>query len=276
MLYNTFGIVFKKPSSPEKVNKENPLRDFFSSYTKYVIEISGSTYNLVGYTEPNSSNTITLNVSGQPFTGSTYSESFLIRPNNGTIEEFHNGLDDLEELLLDRQSNPKYEGKFKVPKDSFDGSSTDIVTVEINWPISKDNWNPQIVGLDYEEYLTKINSLAEEIDNYKSNLILRFLTSGQLFEYDTLEKKGETIFQLYGQSFDKVKKYIDNIPLMRNVTYDGINNLPDILLKNLANTLGLDTVNLFDENNLEQSLYTRHQSNYSGITTSFNVVDARI
>ena len=35
---------------------------------------------------------------------------------------------------------------------------------------------------------------------------------------------------------------------MRNVSYDGINNLPDILLKNLANTLGLTTINLFDEN----------------------------
>ena len=79
---------------------------------------------------------------------------------------------------------------------------------------------------------------------------------------------------MYGQSFDRVKKYIDNIAYMRNISYDGINNLPDILLKNLSNTLGLDTLNLFDEKSIEESLYKRINIQYSGLTIGTTLVEA--
>ncbi len=60
------------------------------------------------------------------------------------------------------------------------------------------------------------------------------MSSPQLYEFDTDDKRVESVFQLYGQSFDKVKKYIENIAYMRNISYDGVNNLPDTLLKNLS------------------------------------------
>jgi hypothetical protein len=84
------------------------------------------------------------------------------------------------------------------------------------------------------KHIEDLIDIANEIDDYKSNLFVRFLSSPQLFEFDTEDKKAQSIFQLYGQSFDKVKKYIDNIAYMRNVSYDGVNNLPDILLKNFS------------------------------------------
>ena len=61
---------------------------------------------------------------------------------------------------------------------------------------------------------------------------------------------------------------------MRNVSYDGINNVPDILLKNLANTLGLDTVNLIDEKGLDELLYTKTSQQYSGLTSGTSLLDA--
>ena len=61
---------------------------------------------------------------------------------------------------------------------------------------------------------------------------------------------------------------------MRNVSYDGINNVPDILLKNLSTTLGLDTVNLFNEKSLEQTLYTRQQGAYLGIPIGKTLIEA--
>ena len=106
------------------------------------------------------------------------------------------------------------------------------------------------------------------------NLVVRFLSAPQLFEFDTEDQKAQSIFQLYGQSFDRVKKYIDNIAYMRNVSYDSINNVPDLLLKNLANTLGLDTVNLFDEKSLNDTLYTRTDTQYAGLTVGHTLVDA--
>jgi hypothetical protein len=274
MFYNTFDIVYQVPNSNTIPETVNPLRNFYSSFKKYVVEISGVTYDIIDYEEPNTNNIITLTVKGKPFTGSTYDESFIIRPNNGLTEEFFSGLDDLEEILLNRETNPKYRASFRVPRDTSGGSRTDLVTVEYVWPVAKDGWNLQIVGLAFDSYTSGLSDVADEIDDYKSNLFVRFMSAPQLFEFDSEDKKAEALFQLYGQSFDKVKKYIDNIAHMRNVSYDGINNLPDLLLKNLANNLGLDSKILFDEKDLEETLYTRNDVQYSGLTIGKTLVDA--
>jgi hypothetical protein len=274
-LYNPFGIILKLPQSSIIPETDNTLRNFFSSYTKYAIDLSGTTYNIVSYTTPNSDNKITLKVEGHCFAGYIgYYEDYLIRPNNGVVENFYDDLDDLERALLNRDSSPKFNAGFNVPRDTNNGATTETITEYINWPLSKDGWNIQIVGLDYDYYVQELSTIAEEVDNYKSNLIIRFLTSPQLYEFDTEEKKIESIFQIYGQSFDRVKKFIDNIAYMRNVSYDGINNVPDVLLKNLSETLGLSTVTLFDEKALQDSLYTRHDTQYAGVSEGLNLIEA--
>jgi hypothetical protein len=240
-----------------------------------VLDYNNITYDIISYTEPNTNDKITLKVNGNPFSGATGStESFLIRPNNGVTEEFFNNLDDVEELLLNRETNPKYTASFKVPRDSFDQSKTEITTVEVSWPMSRDGWNLQIIGLDYLQFLDKVIVLAEEIDEYKSDLVVRFLTAPQLYEFDTEDKKAESIFQLYGQSFDSVKKYIDNIAFMRHVSYDGIKNIPDLLLKNLSENLGLSTIKLFDETSFSDTLYTRQDSTYGGVPIGKNLIES--
>lgn len=276
-LYNPFDIVLREPESNAIPETSNTIRNFYSSYTKYVVELSGGTYNIISYTDPDVNNKITIKVAGRCFSGYIgFYESYLIKPNNGVIENFYNDLDDLERVLLNRETYPIFNAGFNVPRDTHGSSVTEIVTQYVNWPLSKDGWNIQIVGLDYDYYIEKISSYAEEIDNYKSDLIVRFLTSPQLYEFDTEEKKIGSIFQIYGQSFDKVKKFIDNIAYMRNVTYDGINNVPDALLKNLSETLGLSTIDLFDERTLQDSLYTRHDLQYAGIPTGLNLIEAEI
>jgi hypothetical protein len=274
-IYNPFDVLFIRPNSQVDPNTLNKLRNFYSSFTKYVVEIEGVTYDIIGYTEPNDNFYITLKIKGNPFgTSLNYSEDVLIRPNNGLVEEFFSNLDELEQCLLDRDSNPKYTATFSVPKDSLNQSETVLSDVEVTWPISKDKWNVKIVGLDYELYIQQLSDLADEVDDYKSNLFVRFMSSPQLFEFDTEDKKAESVFQLYGHNFDKVKKYIENIAYMRHVSYDGINNLPDVLLKNLSNTLGLSTVNLFDEKKLEDLLYNRQDTQYEGLTFGKTIIDA--
>ena len=61
---------------------------------------------------------------------------------------------------------------------------------------------------------------------------------------------------------------------MRNVSYDGIDNVPDILLKNLCETLGLSSISLFDEKSLQDSLYKRHDTQYAGVLTGTNLIEA--
>jgi len=275
IIFNPFEILLIEPKSNTKLTTTNTIRNFYSSYTKYVIEISGQTYNIVNYTEIDDANKITLQVDGDCFSGQTgYSQSYLIRPNNGIVEEFYSNLDELEIILMNRETIPMYQAPFKVPRDLNGGSSTELVTEIVTWPTTKDGWNPQIMGIDFDYYLESLVSIGQDIDTYKSNLIVRFLTAPQLFEFDTPENKAEAIFQIYGQSFDQVKKFIDNIAYMRNVTYDKINNVPDLLLKNLATTLGLSTIGLFDEKSLQDSLYTRTDTQYIGLNIGKNLVES--
>jgi len=275
LIFNPLDILLVEPKSNTKPTTTNTIRNFYSSYTKYVIEISGATYNIVNYTEVDTTNKITLQVNGDCFSGQTgYTASYLIRPNNGIVEEFYSNLDELEIILMNRETIPMYQAPFKVPRDLNGGSSTELVTEIVTWPTTKDGWNPQIMGIDFDYYLESLVSIGQDIDTYKSNLVVRFLTAPQLFEFDTPENKAEAIFQIYGQSFDQVKKFIDNIAFMRNVTYDKINNVPDLLLKNLATTLGLSTIGLFDEKSLQDSLYTRTDTQYIGLNIGKNLVES--
>ena len=275
LLYNPFDVSLNKPKSFIQPETNNSIRNFHSSYTKYVIDLGTEIYDILTYSEEDINHKISIKVNGNPFANSLtgYTGSYNIRPNNGIVEEFFSGLDELETILLDRDTIPKYQAKFKIPKDVYDGSQTQIVTETANWPLSRDGWNLQIVGLDFDTYITTLNTYGTLIDEYKSNLVIRFLTAEQLYEFDTEDQRAQSIFQIYGQSFDRVKKFIDNIAYMRNVSYDKINNVPDILLKNLAETLGLSTVNLYDEKSLQDSLYIRHDTKYDGVSNGTNLLE---
>ena len=275
-IYNPFDIELKEPSNGVIVSTENENRKFYSSFSKYALEISGNTYGVISYTEPDNNNVITLEVDGKPFNSVTYSQSYLIRPTNAVVEEFFLGLDELEASLLNRESFPIYQTSFRVPETSLDETKTELISVLVNWPLSFDGWNIKIVGSEFENYAQQLNDLATEIDDYKSNLVTRFLTAPQLFEFDTEDQKIDKIFQLYGQSFDKVKDFIDNIAYMRNVSYDALNNIPDVFLKNLTSTLGLESVNLFDETTLEEQIYNSQRQVYEGVSTGKNLVEAEL
>ena len=54
---------------------------------------------------------------------------------------------------------------------------------------------------------------------------------------DTKLGDDEDFIHVSEYKLELVKKYIDNIAFMRNVSYDGLNNVPDILLKNLFNLI---------------------------------------
>ena len=275
LFYNPLGIIFIEPKSNTQLSTDNTIRNFFSSFTKYVLDLNDVTYNILEYTEPDSDNNVKLRVDGRCFTGTTgCTENYLIRPNNGVVEEFYKTLDDIQTALLNRDSSPIFNAGFNVPRETNGGYDIEYVTQYVNWPVSRDGWNIQILGIDYSYYISKLSDLGDEIDGFKSNLVIRFLTAPQLYEFDTEEHKAEAIFQIYGQSFDQVKTFIDNIAYMRNISYDSINNVPDVLLKNLSETLGLSTTSLFNEKSLQESLYTRHSTQYDGVSTGTNLIEA--
>ena len=275
-IFNPLDVIIDKPQSNTQPNVSNEFKNFFTTFKKYTLVVGDNTFDILNYTKVNTSGLITLKVKGKPFTGSTYTESYLIRPIDSVVEEFFQNLNDVESLILDRESTPRYTAEFKLPQDSLDGSKTETTTTRISWPIFKDGWNIKIGGFDYVNYLERLNDIGDEVDQYKSNLISRFLTTASLSEFDTEDQRMASIFQIYGSGFDSVKKFIDNVAYMRNVSYDKINNIPDVLLKNLSNTLGLDSVNLFDEKTLDETLYSRIDSQFSGVGLGMNMVEAEV
>ena len=219
-LFNPFDITLSQPNSVIKPETENEIRNLYSSFSKYVAVFDGIPYPIIQYTEPNSLNQIKFVVLGNALNGATtFSSSLLIRPNDGIVEEFFNGLDDLEEALLNRETNPIYSANFQIPTDSTDGSRTTLQDVQYSWPVSADGWNIRIAGLDYVSYIEDLKDVSNRIDDYKSNLMVRFLASPQLFEFDTDDQKAESVFQLYGQSFDRVKKLEDEKKSNQIMTY---------------------------------------------------------
>ena len=139
------------------------------------------------------------------------------------MEEFFQNLNDVESLILDRESTPRYTAEFKLPQDSLDGSKTETTTTRISWPIFKDGWNIKIGGFDYVNYLERLNDIGDEVDQYKSNLISRFLTTASLSEFDTEDQRMASIFQIYGSGFDSVKKFIEIVckQLSINISWKG-------------------------------------------------------
>jgi hypothetical protein len=220
----------------------SPLRNFYGNYFKYVIDIDGTTYPIVDIVAPQtmSGPTLGLYIQGRPFTGSSTFDSYLIRPSDSETDQvFKQDFDEVEQFLLNRLSNPKYTAFFQVPSETPTGQFyTKAETV--SWPVDG-SWNIQIVGLSFDTYLEKINEIAVQLDESRTNYITRGLITDAFREFDTEDRRIEKVLQIYGRSFDEVKKYIDGLSFANSVHYNPSNDIPNELLKNLAETIGWDT-----------------------------------
>ena len=108
---------------------------------------------------------------------------------------------------------------------------------KLTWPMNI-FWNLDISSPQFNKYLDDLQLVAEKLDEYKTNLISRFLITGAFKEFDTDDQKIEKVLQIYGRSFDEVKKFIDSLAYMNSVNYNPSNDIPSELLVNLARTLG--------------------------------------
>lgn len=245
---NPFDIDFSENAdrniSVRPINVSS-LRNLTSNYSKYSLFVDGSSdeYKVLDM-DPSysvSAGTVQFIVSGKPFNNVTETiESLTIRPNNTEVDRvFNDDLDDIENFLLNRNVVPKYTTKFKVLKETQNGNfySTEQT---ITWPI-EGSWNLDIRTDNFDIYLEELSIIGEDMDEFKTNLISRFLTAGALKDFDTPEQKVESVLQIYGRSFDETKKFIDALANITSVHYIVENDIPSALLKNLAQTLGWDT-----------------------------------
>lgn len=218
----------------------SPYRNLYNTFLDYVLSYDGKTYNLVQFTPSQTLGTgsIQITVSGTPFgSATTILDEFQIRPNDFIVDKvFLESFDEVEKFLVNRLIRPEYTAVFQVPQQNEQGEFYNSYQ-QVTWP--KDGpWNLDIRSFLFDDYLVQLDEIAENLDQFKSNLISRFLVTDSLKEFDTLGQKVEKIFQIYGRSFDQVKQFIDALAYMNSVNYNVGNDIPSQLLVNLAQTLG--------------------------------------
>jgi len=273
-LRNPFDIDFTVNSIRNLLLKEievSPFRDMTTQFAKYSLYYNSTGYQVVGLVPTTSltSGVLNITVSGSPFPSqSQVNDNLIIRPNDYEVNKvFNEDLDEVENFLLNRNVTPIYTASFQVPLESEDGTFY-VGNELITWPLNG-GWNIDIITPAFTKYLEKINSISENFDSYKTNLISRFLTTGAFKDFDTVEHKMEKVLQIYGRSFDDTRKYINALAFMTSVNYNTGNDIPSQLLKNLAQTLGWNTnISPITNDGFLSSVFgtpNNEQSQFSGI-----------
>lgn len=240
---NPFSLDYSVNSKINLQNREqefSPLRDLTNTYRNYSLVVDEIPYQVIDFTPSTSlfSGIIKVIVIGNPFSGvSTTDKSLVIRPNDYYVEKaFSENFDEVEKFLLNRLAQPQYTATFNVPIQT-DGGAVELQNATVTWP--KDGlWNLDIRTPSFTNYLEKLNVIGVDFDAYKTNLITRFLVTDSLLEFDTPDHKVAKVLQIYGRSFDQIKIFIDALAYMNSVNYSPGNDIPSMLLKNLAETLG--------------------------------------
>lgn len=243
-IINPFDIDYSVSASTNIAAREivqSYLRNLTDSYLDYCVDINDDIFAVSSF-EPSdtlTSGILGFYVSGSPFgkTATTINQNYLIRPNDLIVDKvFSENFDEVEKFLTNRLIVPPYTAFFQIPQQNIDGQFYTEYR-QVTWP-RNGNWNLSIRGFEFEEYLTNLQSIAENLDSYKTNLVSRFLISDSLKEFDTLGRKAEKVFQIYGRSFDQIKQFADALAFMNSVNYNPSNDIPSQLLVNLSRTLG--------------------------------------
>ena len=250
-------------------------KDLSTNYYKYVlrypIPVSGTSmstspgyfsnkmeYPVIGFvgTTVQSPNYVVFSVKGNPFPSATNGaimDSFHIKPKHSIVEEYFSKLKGLDRFLLNRDNTPIYTSEFTIPIKGDDETFADT-KVKFTWPTT-DGYNIDINTVKYGDYFNSLLGLADIYDGYKTDLVSRFFTTEAIKEFDTSDRRVEKLLRLYGREFDEVKRYIDGLAFATRISYDKNNNIPDKLVKNLARTLGFETMDFSNQDDLLESFF---------------------
>jgi hypothetical protein len=283
LIYDTSGFI---------VNSfDNDIKNLTINYPNYVLLYDNIEYKVIGFTPSNNTynDVFEIIVNGNPFnidSATNLYRRFHIKPNKTHVEKFFKGLSPFENNLLNRLTTPKYTSSFKYSVITDTGL---IYNAEktLTWPTS-DGYNIDFNTNEYISYVSELIKITDAKDAVQSNLIVRFLTSESISNFDTIprcdgieeeetagQKMNKTL-KIYGRQYDEIKKYIDGISFVRTVTYDKKDNIPDELVKYLANTLGWDITNSIENNNLVNVFLTKKPTTYLGQSTGLTPQEAEV
>jgi hypothetical protein len=282
IVYNTGGELL--------INYDNELRSLISNYYDYSILHEGNEYPIIEFTGSTElyGDYVYLRVEGNPFpdalTNPIY-EAYHIKPNKTKVEEFFAKLSLFENTLLNRLTVPKYKATFNYQYISDNGviynTSDDVI-----WPTS-DGYNIDFNSNEYVDYVSKLLKITNSLDETKTDLMVRFLVSESISNFDTVprcdgteeETAGQKMtktLRIYGREFDEIKQYIDGLAYANTITYNKLNNTPDQMVKYVARILGWDLTSSILENDLIKSYLDTPGPSYSGYSRGLTAAEAEI
>ena len=287
-LENKFNINFLKNGTIiDSFSEGNDLRNIVINYGGYVININDKSYKIIDFVgaDSNANDYIYLKVEGDVFNSiSNFKIRYHIRPNDLNIENFFFGLNDFENNILNRLSNPIYTSSYDYNYETENGSII-LGKKIITWPVS-DGYNIDFQSESYVEFVTQLLEISDASDLIKTNLVNRFFVSESISEFDTLPnynvddftsgQKMNSTLKIYGREFDEVKKFIDGIAFANVVTYDKNGNIPDSLIKNLAKVLGWDLISSILEVDLLKNYLTLDENTYDGHSRGMTAVEKEV
>ena len=260
----------------------NTISNLTQRYLDYTFTINDVDFGINGFTGFSNTNSSYLyfSINGNPLSGTSspqnISENFLIKPNEIEYNKFYDSLNELERYFLNKNSTPKYSFVFKIPE----VDENDVLTFKsynFQFPTNGDSYNIDTISTTYFSFLTKLFEIGDLYDEYKSNLIIRKFLPKSVLDFDNTNSfKPESIIKIYGKEIDDIKKFIDSLMYVNNISYDKINNVPDALIKNLARTLGWKAQNIINDKDLLNSVFANDRSGDTDITASLAEVDIEL
>ncbi len=229
---------------------ENTITNQLSEYI--LSNENNDEFTILGMTGlTNDSNYIYFKIDGNPFTtlsATTFgTNNYHIKPIKKSRDYFFNNLSDVQKIILNRLTTPKYTLIIDVPIVYNDGD-IGFAKQSFTWPTT-DGYNLDIITIPYSDYIEQVFKVSELYDENKTNLMTRRLVSESIIEYDTEGdgngndgRRVHKLLTIYGTEFDVVKKYIDGISFANVVTYNKKDNTSDSLIKIMAKTLGFDVL----------------------------------
>lgn len=286
VITNRFDINFINISVDAQ---ENTLRNLNINYQSYVIFLDGIEYSILSFTGATSTTNdyIYFKVKGDVFSGKPNDyTAYFIKPNSIKENLFYNSLPDFELYLLNRYSSPKFTSTFSFTEKS-DGGDIVYIKESLTWPVS-DGYNIDFDTEDYDTFATRLLDITTNYDLSTSNLMVRFLVTESITDFDTTavhlspqdqdtsDQKMNKTLTIYGAEYDEINRYIIGIQYANVVSYDKVNNMPDIYLKNLARILGWELISSVLENNLLTNYIQPSTASYSGYSVGLTPIEADI
>ena len=176
----------------------------------------------------------------------------IIQPKEEVIEEYFKSLDGFEKQLLTRKTSPLYKNTFITPVETEFGYK--YVWRDYIWP--SDGYCIIIDDGDYYTYIDRLTATASKFDELWCDNLWNHMTHESIKNYDWTYSREytegdeeefieggnrmEELTRIYGRVFDDIKRYIDGIKLSANITYDGLNNMPEAEISDKLNYHGWD------------------------------------